>query len=246
MTAEHDLPRAEAKDKTDALFCATSALPFPTPEEMARREADREARAMALVKSSRLADNVARYAEACPPEFLSSDWEHSEIQPFRAQIDRILGYSLGQRGVLASGPTGRRKTGTLWALMHRLACVEGHECRFFSAHSFFSKLQEQVRYGHDDAGGWIEAIARRRVVFIDDYGQHQVTASKSDWAESWFFRFLDIRASYHLPLFMTTNLTGHDIAGSWKLRADPLIRRLLMVSDPVPFETDSERRERAR
>lgn len=240
---EHDLSTAEAEAIKIDLWRAAANLPPETETERLTREVRREERSLEMVAAGRRQDALARYETACPAEFLTSDWEYPEIQRFRPQIDRVLSYEIGSKGLLASGPTGRRKSGAMWALMKRL-CEAGHDVRFYSAFDFFGQLQEQVTFGRDDARGWIEAVAARAVVFIDDYGQEQLLRSRQEWAAGWFFRFLDIRAGHHRPLFMTTNLSGHQMAGTKNLRGDPLLRRLLMVCDPVPFETPAERARR--
>lgn len=242
MTDQDPTP-AVAREHIGRLVDQIGRMPDPTPEERAARETRAEERVRQMIAEGRRADSLARFGASCPREFLESNWDHPEIQGYRQQIDRVLGWQ-GPRGILASGPTGRRKSGSMWALMRRL-CEEGHDVRFYSAHDFFGQLQGEVRYGHDDARGWIEAVAHRGIVFIDDYGQQALLKTREDWAQGWFFRFLDIRAGLHLPLFVTTNMTADDIAGRGNLRGDPLIRRLLMVCDPVPFETDDERRARA-
>lgn len=244
MESPTDLSRNDAELVAASIFKEAGNLPPPTPEQMARREASREAATERGFAEARRDDARRRYEAACPTEFRSSNWDFPEIQPFRPQIERVLAYEVGPKGILASGPTGRRKTGAMWALMERLACREGRDVRFYTAFDFFASLQEQVKYGHDDARGWIETVARRPLVFIDDYGQQALLRTKEDWALGWFFRFLDIRAGEHLPLFVTTNMTGAEMAGGNSLRGDPLIRRLLVVADPVPFETDAERAAR--
>lgn len=243
METQHDMPRAEAAEALTALFAQAGNLPKPTAEEHASREAALEEASLKMIAEKRREDARRRYEAAVPPEFVASDWDFPALRPFRTQIDRVLGYKLGPKGLLASGPTGRRKTGAMWALMKRLAYDEGNDVRFYSAFDFFAQLQEQVKYGHDDARGWIDTVARRPIVFIDDYGQQALMKTKEDWAMGWFFRFLDIRSGAHLPLFITTNMTGDEMA-SGNLRGDPLLRRFLMVCEAVPFETEKERRAR--
>lgn len=239
-----DLPRDQADIEFARLSAQAGRRPQQTPEEMAFHEAERERISRQLIEDSRRNDARRRFEAGCPGEFRASDWEFPAIQPYRQQIDRVLTWQLHEKkGILASGPTGRRKTGSMWALMRRITCEEGRDVRFYSAFDFFGELQDQVKYGRDEARGWIETLARRPLVFIDDYGQTSLLKSKEDWALGWFFRFLDIRANEHLPLFVTTNLNAEAIAGGdqpGQVRGDPLLRRLLMVCEPVRFETEDE------
>lgn len=199
-------------------------------------EESRQAAALQLLRGQRRADNERRWNSACPPLLRETDWQHPDLAAYSAQIQRILGYQIGPKGILASGPTGRGKSRSMWQLMRRLG-EEGLDCRYWSASDWFTSLQENIRYGRDDARGWVEAVARRHVVFIDDLGQEAIQTSRTEWAEGWFFRFLDIRVGEGLPLFCTTNLTASEIAGrSHGVRANPLVRRLLDVSEPVRFD----------
>ncbi len=83
----------------------------------------------------------------------------------------------------------------------------------------------------------MRSVAARPFLFIDDLGQEALARSRADWAEGWLFRLLDLRAGLKLPLFVTTNLTGEQITGRAKneVRGDPLLRRLLMLAEPVKF-----------
>jgi hypothetical protein len=179
-----------------------------------------------------------RWEAACPPALRESDWQHPRLVPYAGQIAAILGHSPAQKGLLASGPTGRGKSRAMWALMHRLACEEGRDIRYYHAVEFFAALQSRISYGQDDANGWIEAVARVPIVFIDDLGQQSLLRSREDWAQGWFFRFLDIRVGERLPLYITTNLRAEDMVPTdarANLRGDPLLRRLLDLCDPVKF-----------
>jgi DNA replication protein DnaC len=199
-----------------------------------------------ILKGQRRADNLVRWEAACPPGLRESDWSHERLSPYRAQIDRVLGHQLGKKGIIASGPTGRGKSRSMWQLMRRFS-EDGLEVRFFSASDWFTSLQEQIRYGRDDARGWVETVAKRHVVFLDDYGQEALQTTKAEWAMGWFFRFLDIRVGEGLPLYLTTNLRSDEMVGrAGSIRGDPLVRRLLDLADPVSFETPEERAAHSR
>jgi hypothetical protein len=198
---------------------------------------DYESASEQLLAASRHADAVRRWEEACPRQLQTSDWGHPCLAPYTDQIQRVLNYTLGPKGLIASGPTQRGKSRSMWQLMRRLSVDGGRDVRYYTAAGWFSRLQEQIHYGRDDAQGWVDAVARRPIVFIDDLGQEALLLNREEWAASWFFRFLDIRAGEGLPLFTTTNLTAQEMAGrAGSLRGDPLVRRLLDVCDPVKFE----------
>ena len=205
----------------------------PTEEEL-------EAVTRELVKIQKVETALARWRDACPPDMQSSNFDDPRLVPSRAAIDRVLSWQCpSPKGILASGKTGLGKSRSMWALMHRLASA-GLDVRFYHAQDWFTALQEQIRYGRDEARGWVEAVAQRQIVFIDDLGQEAVQTTKQEWAQGWFFRFLDIRLGHKLPLFITTNLTADAMATSANvreasIRADPLIRRILELCDPVKF-----------
>ena len=181
---------------------------------------------------------MARWLDACPPIMRETNWadarivayaeHHAKIENWPKQADR-------SRGILATGQTGRGKTRAMWALMRALA-ETGADARYFTAAAWFSKLQAQIVFGRDDALGWVSAVAAAPIVFIDDLGQEAIATNKQDWCAGWLFQFLDLRLGNGLPLFVTTNLTAADIAGqSTATRANPLVRRLLELCEPVKF-----------
>lgn len=203
---------------------------------------DHEAVAADYIENAKREDAIARWNAHCPPELQSSDWTHPELQPHAAKIRRILAYEFSHRGIIASGSTGRGKSRAMWQLMRRLAVDELREVRYYHAADWFSTLQAQINYGRDDAAGWVEAVARRQVVFIDDLGQQSMQRAREDWAQAWFFRFLDIRIGLKLPLFITTNMSATKMAGSTvnDLRNEPLLRRLTELCEGVKFWDETQ------
>lgn len=203
-----------------------------------RTPVDWESASMAYVANARKSDAAARYRATIDemPEFAATDWTRPKFDANRAAIARVLGWQYGKTGLLLSGPTGRGKTRSLMDLFKRLACEDGHEVRYWYAGDWFAHLGTQLNYGRDDARGWVEAIAARPIVILDDLGQEAMQTSKQDWAQAWFFRFLDLRIAKGLPLIVTTNLSAQDMAGrATQLRSDPLVRRLTELCEVVKF-----------
>lgn len=197
---------------------------------------DLDAKGAEYLAECKRRDCIARWEAECPPEYRETDWKHPRLSPYADQIAKVLAWEPQSRGLLITGPTGRGKTRSMWALAKRLA-EQCKEVRVWHAADFFAALQAQVKYGNDDARGWIESLAKRAILVIDDLGQESVIAARSDWAQAWFFRLLDIRLGAGLPLIITTNLTADAIAGTSKgIRADPLIRRLLDLCEVVKFD----------
>lgn len=245
METAHDIPPTQAPAVLAALQAqaAEASTPPLTDEQREARHLKLEQASAELLRNARRWDNRVRWQNSCPHDLQRSDWDaHVELAPYRPAIDSIIAYQIGAKGILASGPTARGKTRAMWQLMHRLGVGDGHDIRYWTAIGWFTALQERINFGRDEARGWVETVARRHVVFIDDYGQEAVIKAREDWAQSWFFHFLDIRVGEKLPLFVTTNLKSEQMATrAGSIRGDPLVRRLLDLSDPVPFETSQER-----
>lgn len=195
----------------------------------------------AYLREARLKTALARWHDACPPELRETEWSDENIAPYAAQHAAIRDWlpnasiSRSPKGLIAAGLTGRGKSRAMWSLMRRLA-ETGNEIRYFTAAQWFSKLQSQVNYGRDDALGWVAAVAAAPIVFIDDLGQEAISTNKQEWCAGWLFQFLDMRLGNGLPLFVTTNLNAQEMAGTaGATRANPLVRRLLELCEPVKF-----------
>ena len=203
-----------------------------------RTPVDWESASMDYVANARKRDAAARYWAKIDemPEFAETDWTRPKFAANRDSIAKVIGWQYGKTGLLLSGPTGRGKTRSLMDLFRRLACEDGQDVRYWYAGDWFAHLGTQVNYGRDDARGWVESIASRPLVILDDLGQEAVQTSRQDWAQAWFFRFLDLRIAKGLPLIVTTNLSAQDMAGrSTQLRSDPLVRRLTELCEVVKF-----------
>ncbi len=191
-----------------------------------------EALSARYVQRAKVKTALSRWASACPPNMIRTDWQHPALVSHSAQIEKVLAWRFQMRGLLVSGSTGKGKSRAMWSLMKRLA-KEGREIRYYTASAWFSTLQGNVNYGRDEAAGWVNAVARAPIVFLDDLGQEAVATSKQEWCAGWFFQFLDIRLGHGLPLFITTNLTAPEMAGHNAVRANPMLRRLLEMCEVV-------------
>ena len=207
------------------------------PSDFKAVPVDYEAASLAYLAEARKRDAIARYEASVPPGMRQTDWAHPAMVANAEAIGRVLAHQVTAKGLLLTGYTGRGKTRAMWALMRRLACEEARDVRYFHAQDWFSTLQGFLQYGRDEARGWVEAVARRPIVFVDDLGQEAIQTARSEWAMSWFLRFLDIRVSERLPLYVTTNLDAKGIAerGASSVRGDPMVRRLVEICEPIKF-----------
>jgi DNA replication protein DnaC len=182
----------------------------------------------------------------CPSEYRESDWNHPRLAPWKAQIERVLAWQpvQGGKGLLLSGPTGRGKTRSLWALLKRLQCDDARDVGVWKAVDWFAALSRHLNYGRDDAAGFVRACAQRTILVIDDLGQEAVDRSREGWSRAWFFDLLDTRLSEGRHTLITTNLSANRIAGDGAgddIRGEPLVRRLIELCEVVHFSTAAER-----
>lgn len=215
-----------------------TALSDAMPDALALgAEIDMDARAEAYRLDAIIRTRTEYFRANCPPAYREFDPQHPSIQRNRAQIDRILAWKVGPKGLLAAGKTNVGKTRAMFARCQRLLCEEAVDVGIWQAQDFFAALQGEVRFGRDEAEAFVRRVAARRVLFIDDFGQHAVQASREEWAMGWFFRLLDLRVGNGLPLLMTTNLRATDIAGTESdLKQNALLRRLQDLAEPLRFE----------
>lgn len=204
-----------------------SDLPIVSLEERHRRTAREARRDIAM----------QRWLTACPPILRECDPAFPDLAPVRPQIERILSWERGPRGLLATGDTGAGKTRAMFALMRRF-CEAGEDVHMWSSVDWFGRLQQSVSYGRDDAQSFVEFMGSVPILFIDDWGQEALVASRETWARQWWFRLLDIRYGAGRPMFLTTNLRRSDLAiktGMRPVYEDPLVRRLTALMAPVIF-----------
>jgi DNA replication protein DnaC len=204
--------------------------------EYTGQRVDLDAIGAAYLAKAKKTAAIREFVRNCPKDKRRFNASHPAIASNQGLARKIISWQYQDRGLLVSGSSGRGKTTAMFHLMLQLA-KQGREIRYFSAFDFFGELQKQVHYGRDDAGEWVRAIARAPIVFIDDLGQESIHASRQEWAQGWFFRFLDLRSGNRLPLFVTTNLSAQEMAGGVsEVKAHPLLRRILLVCEPIKFQ----------
>lgn len=216
---------------------AVLSIPAPAPDAPL---IDWDELGLEYLAKAKKRDAIARYEFDCQKGYPDTNFEDARLLAYKEAIQRVLSWQYGPKGMILSGPTGRGKTRAVFGLYRRLACEEGRSARYMFAGDWFSTLQGEIRYGKDEARAWVEGIASHPLVILDDLGQEAVMNAKQDWAEAWFFRFLDIRIAKRLPLIVTTNLDASAMASAFNssgsIRAHPLIRRLLELTAVVKFE----------
>ena len=203
------------------------------PQERAsnRIEIDAEADTRARIRQGL----IQKYHLMFGPTMRETDW--GRVSPANlSAVKQVREWKRGSKGLLLTGPTGRMKTRAMVALIGRLMTEDGIDVVAYKAVDWFAKLQGRINYGKDEALGWVEAVAKRPIVYIDDLGQQAVLSTREEWSQGWWFDFCDRRIELGLPLLVTTNLTAKEIAQSQtEVRGDPLLRRLIELCEPVKF-----------
>jgi len=201
-----------------------------TPDYMDQVTAD-------YIKQAKRDSALENWKQKCPIEYQQFDINNDSLKINHKQINYILNWDhKSKKGIIAYGQSNQGKTRTMWELVRILASNHSVKVECYSSAKWFNVLQDNVRYGRDEAYGWVEAVAKRPIVFIDDFGQQALMSNKEDWSFGYFMQFLDIRVSNGLPLLMTTNLNASQITNNLNyIRSEPMLRRLLDVCETIKF-----------
>jgi DNA replication protein DnaC len=171
-------------------------------------------------------------------DIMDTDWNHPDLQANRDNIERVLAWQYGPRGLLIAGrATGTGKSRALAALTLRVFAEELVETSLWHSQELFAAITQRMSFGRDNAREFIEGLGRMPLVVIEDFGQEATAAMQEGQLQQWFFRMLDLRSAASLPCLITTNHTAESLAEKQRseLAVDPLIRRLLKVAEPVRF-----------
>jgi DNA replication protein DnaC len=154
-----------------------------------------------------------------------------EVRP--AQIDwanyeRVSGWLPEQgRGFILTGPPGCGKTSAYWALARNLE-LAGHAPIMLSSLELGRVLGEAGRDIRDV--GW---LYRCRVLMVDDLGKERA----SPGVASLLWEVMDKRLAKNLPVFLTTNFTGAELAARFgeSHLGDAIRRRISELCRHVRF-----------
>lgn len=208
--------------------------PAITPERAAELEASAAAEVRRMLHDSRAAD----VRDFFGPVVLDTDWTHADLAHNRENIERVKAWQYGPKGILAAGRcTGTGKSRAVAALTMRIYADEGKQTAMWHAQELFARITQSNDFGRDFAREFIDGLASVKLLVIEDLGQEATARAQQSVIQQWFFRLLDLRAGAGLPCLITTNHTAETLSASTaqKISADPLIRRLLAVCDPVRF-----------
>lgn len=189
-------------------------------------------------RAKQAAEALREWEEACPPRIQRYDIRHESLVPYRPHIRRVLLWRHGRQGCLAIGASGKGKTQAIYALAKRIATKDLIPVRYL--------LQTQVtnEINRSELRVWIEKLDRIRrapVLVWDDFGKFAAIGSRRDLLASEIEALIDYRFSHDLPMLVSTNLRPADFEEVFgRLRAEPIMRRLLEGSDVVDFDKPTE------
>lgn len=166
-----------------------------------------------------------RWAKLCPHEFRTlAEGGRTDVERLSAECPeffRITGWKYGGLGLVLRGTSGLCKTRTMWRLLRRLF-DEGRSLEALTAGEFGRSYADAA--GRYEATAWFDRMTSVDVLFVDDLGK----ASWSEAVRAVFFDVIDKRMRTGLPLLVTTNDDGKQIAAKMgdPNFGDPLVRRL--------------------
>lgn len=166
----------------------------------------------------------------CPPEFQKSlRWKDTKAT--RANLNKVLNWTYGERGLLVWGDNGLCKTRFMWRLLER----EWNAGRTMAAHMHGQWRQMVTTLTFGDQGralSFIESLAKTEILFIDDLGKGRATPA----SEEAFFDLLDSRMRFCRPTLFTSNLNAESLDRHFSTEfAGSIQRRIIDRCDVVEF-----------
>lgn len=180
-------------------------------EEFQKSERDRRRREEA----------EARWNAICPAEF-REPWDWAKCQADRAEVEKVLNWKMGKGGLFLLGQTGQCKSRAVYALIKRLV-KEGIDPTIMSG-TQFAAIAASKWANTDETERWLNAMARKPLVFIDDLGKRWTKST-----EEAFFEVLDRRCARHAPIIITSNYDADDFARISAARGDGAIAQDLVA-----------------
>lgn len=137
------------------------------------------------------------------------------------------------QGLLLHGVVGTGKT-------YYAACIANHVIdqgyRVFM--TSFLRITNQIQGMNDDKQKYIDNLNRYHLLVLDDLGAERNT----EFMQEMVYNIVDTRYRAGLPLIVTTNLTGEQIAKAQDITYQRIYDRILERCFPVAVEGSSRRR----
>lgn len=167
---------------------------------------------------------ATQFARKCPPIY--QDTDRAKLP---SQLDQVLAWTPGPRGLILMGDTGKGKTRCAWELLRQYPKQRRYVA--FDCVSFGHELSR--KYRGDEAEDWLDSLGTEiPLIFFDDLGKLKLT----ERAETELFGVIERRCANKLPILATTNDTGNTLAERMSENRGPaLVRRLREFCDVIQF-----------
>lgn len=174
------------------------------------------------------AKRVSNFNSICPALYQKTDLARLP----KKQLEKIIGWQYGPKGMILLGETGLGKSRCAWQLIRRITVEDSKpvSLKWFDCVGFGHELSRH--YHDEDAEDWLDSLAESPLIFFDDLGKLKLT----ERAEVELFGVIERRCSNELPIIVTTNDTGDTLASRMTDNRGPaLIRRLREFCEPIQF-----------
>lgn len=171
---------------------------------------------------------IKAWLQTIPPIFHEHDM--NRVPPAsQAAVQKILGWQMGPRGMVASGVSRAGKSRAFYALLKRLV-GDGVQVMVFDSVSFGHQCGKAFLNGVGEE--WAEEIAEAELVYFDDLFKLKLT----ERAESELFGVIDRRANWGRPILASGNFTAEMVKQRMSVdRGEALVERLKEFNDIVMF-----------
>lgn len=112
-------------------------------------------------------------------------------------------------GIILSGEYGRGKTGLLTPVL-RHAIEQGKSGLWIEVYDFIAEVQKGYNDGESNAR--LEAAQRADIILLDDLGDKSRDRAETDDRRRILYQLINYRHNHTLPMMITTNLTGPELA----------------------------------
>ena len=168
-----------------------------------------------------------RWLNICPPLYRDTDLSRLP----QKQLKDAMAWEYGPEGLLFHGPTGTGKTRIAWQVLKKIN--DGHKViRAFDSTDFVNQCSSKF---YDGSGSkWIEKLIKCQLLFIDDLGNEP----SGERGAGEIFHIIKRRGEEMLPVIITTNSVGQELAGKLRGpedRGSALVRRLREFCTPIAF-----------
>ncbi len=171
------------------------------------------------------------FTDICPPLYR----ETVQAMLPQPQLERVLAWRPGPRGLALVGPTGKGKTRCAWELFRKL--MDEQHAHVLAYDGIGWALAVSRAFGAPDTTeDWLDYVCSAEVLFLDDVFKGRLSEAQ----EHALYGVFERRTANMLPIVCTLNATGGTLldrmtdAGRAE-RGEPLLRRIREFCDVVMF-----------